>query len=205
MEGGGEKRERLPASPTILENAPLYFTVRLICKLTARQNRSMTNRLPLDYQICKITLFSNRTRSRRLEKLYSFFFLLSSQLSRQTRAETLAMQASSLREEFLLGSWTAGSWVFFWILRDWWPSDHATSAVKPYSSTLQFLVVCVKKLLLIVNLRYCSYWCLLRSFLKRSLSVFTPLVFGVAHRVIDIFLIVQKCKPLFFGLSSLHA
>ena len=74
MEGGGEKRERLPASPTILENAPLYFTVRLICKLTARQNRSMTNRLPLDYQICKITLFSNRTRSRRLEKLYSFFF-----------------------------------------------------------------------------------------------------------------------------------
>ena len=86
--GGGEKRERLPASPTILENAPLYFTVRLICKLTARQNRSMTNRLPLDYQICKITLFSIRTRSRRLEKLYSFFFC-----SRQTREETLAMQA----------------------------------------------------------------------------------------------------------------
>ena len=72
--GGGEKRERLPASPTILENAPLYYTVRLICKLTARQKRSMTNRLPLDYQICKITLFSNKTRSRRLEKLYSFFF-----------------------------------------------------------------------------------------------------------------------------------
>ena len=198
--GGGEKRERLPASPTILENAPLYFTVRLICKLTARQNRSMTNRLPLDYQICKITLFSIRTRSRRLEKLYSFFFC-----SRQTREETLAMQARSLREEFLLGSWTAGSWEFFWILRDWWPSEHATAAVKPYSSTLQFLVVCVKKLLLIVNLRYCSYWWLLRSFLKRSLSVFTPLVFGVAHRVIDSFLIVQKCKPLFVGLSSLHA
>ena len=85
--GGGEKRERLPASPTILENAPLYFTVRLICKLTARQNRSMTNRLPLDYKNCKITLFSNKTRSRRLEKLYSFFFLLSSQLSRRTRAQ----------------------------------------------------------------------------------------------------------------------
>ena len=64
--------------------------------------------------------------------------------------------------------------------------------------------MCVKKLLLIVNLRYCSYWCLLRSFLKRSLSVFTPLVFGVAHRVIDIFLIIQKCKPFFVGLSSLH-
>ena len=90
--GGGEKRERLPATPTILENAPLYFTVRLICKLTARQNRSMTNRLPLDYKNCKITLFSNKTRSRRLEKLYSFFFLLSSQLSRRTRAQTLAMQ-----------------------------------------------------------------------------------------------------------------
>ena len=54
--------------------------------------------------------------------------------------------------------------------------------------------MCVKKLLLIVNLSYCSYWCLLRSFLKRSLSVFTPLVFGVAHRVIDIFLRIQKCN-----------
>ena len=67
--GGGEKRKRLPANPTILENAPWYFTVRFICKLTARQNRNITNRLPLDYQICKITLFSNRTRSRRLQKL----------------------------------------------------------------------------------------------------------------------------------------
>ena len=52
-----------------MENAPWYFTVRFICKLTARQNRSITNRLPLDYQICKIALFSNRTRSRRLQKL----------------------------------------------------------------------------------------------------------------------------------------
>ena len=71
VEGGGgrEKRKRLPANPTILENAPLYFTVRFICKLTARQNRSITNRLPLDYQICKITLFSNRTRCRRLQEL----------------------------------------------------------------------------------------------------------------------------------------
>ena len=102
--GGGEKRERLPASPTILENAPLYFTARLICKLTARQNRSMTNRLPLDYQICKITLFSNRTRFRRLKKTVFLFFLLSSQLFGRTRSETLAMQASSLREEFFLGS-----------------------------------------------------------------------------------------------------
>ena len=68
-EGEGEKRKRLPANPTILENAPWYFTVRFICKLTARQNRNITNRLPLDYQICKITLFSNRTRSRRLQKL----------------------------------------------------------------------------------------------------------------------------------------
>ena len=67
--GGGDKRKRLPANPTILENAPWYFTVRFICKLTARQNRSITNRLPLDYQICKIALFSNRTCSRRLQKL----------------------------------------------------------------------------------------------------------------------------------------
>ena len=44
--GGGEKRKRLPANPTILENAPWYFTVRLICKLTARQNRSITPGLP---------------------------------------------------------------------------------------------------------------------------------------------------------------
>ena len=42
--GGGEKRKRLLANPTILENAPWYFTVRLICKLTARQSRSITNR-----------------------------------------------------------------------------------------------------------------------------------------------------------------
>ena len=70
MEGEeGEKRKRLPANPTILENAPWYFTVRFICKLTARQNRNITNRLPLDYQICKITLFSNRTRCRRLQEL----------------------------------------------------------------------------------------------------------------------------------------
>ena len=67
--GGGEKRKRLPTNPTILENAPWYFTVRFICKLTACQNRSITNRLPLDYQICKITLFSNRTRCRRLQEL----------------------------------------------------------------------------------------------------------------------------------------
>ena len=31
-----EKRKRLPANPTILENASWYFTVRFICKLTAR-------------------------------------------------------------------------------------------------------------------------------------------------------------------------
>ena len=45
--GAGEKRKRLPASPMILENAPWYFTVRFICKLTARQNRStgITKRL----------------------------------------------------------------------------------------------------------------------------------------------------------------
>jgi len=55
---GGEKRKRLPANPTILENAPWYFTVRFICKLTARQNRIITNRLPLDHQIWKITFHS---------------------------------------------------------------------------------------------------------------------------------------------------
>ena len=37
MEGGGEKRKR--RNPTILENAPWYFTVLFICKLTARQDR----------------------------------------------------------------------------------------------------------------------------------------------------------------------
>ena len=39
VEGGGgeEKRKRLPANPTILENAPWYFTIRLIFKLAARQ------------------------------------------------------------------------------------------------------------------------------------------------------------------------
>ena len=40
MEGGrgGKKRKRLPANPTILENAPWNFAVRFICKLTARQH-----------------------------------------------------------------------------------------------------------------------------------------------------------------------
>ena len=60
--GGGEKRKRLPTNPTILENAPGNFTVRFIFKLTACQNRSITNRLSLDYQICKIALFSNQGR-----------------------------------------------------------------------------------------------------------------------------------------------
>ena len=67
--GGGEKSKRLLANPMILENAPWYFTIRFIWNLTARQNRSFTNRLPLDYQICKITLFLNRTCSRLLQKL----------------------------------------------------------------------------------------------------------------------------------------
>ena len=56
VEGGGEKRKGLPVNPTILENAPWYFTARFTCELTARQNRSITNRLPLDHQISKITL-----------------------------------------------------------------------------------------------------------------------------------------------------
>ena len=37
--GGGEKRKRFPANSTIMENAPWYFMVRFICKLTARQDR----------------------------------------------------------------------------------------------------------------------------------------------------------------------
>ena len=42
LEGGGEgeKRKWLPANPSILENAPWYFTVRFICKLIVRQNRA---------------------------------------------------------------------------------------------------------------------------------------------------------------------
>ena len=43
VERGGEKRKRLPANPMILENAPWHFTVRFICKLTARQDRSLYN------------------------------------------------------------------------------------------------------------------------------------------------------------------
>ena len=56
VEGGGEKRKGLPVNPTILENAPWYFTARFTCELAACQNRSITNRLPLDHQISKITL-----------------------------------------------------------------------------------------------------------------------------------------------------
>ena len=56
MEGGsgGKKRKRLPASPTILENAPWNLTVRFICKLTARQH----DRQRTDYQIWKKLLSS---------------------------------------------------------------------------------------------------------------------------------------------------
>ena len=67
-EGEGRRGNACPQT-TILENAPWYFTVRFICKLTARQNRNITNRLPLDYRICKITFFSNWTRCRRLQEL----------------------------------------------------------------------------------------------------------------------------------------
>ena len=41
--GGGDKRKGLPENPTIPENAPWYFTVRFICKLIARHNRSTKN------------------------------------------------------------------------------------------------------------------------------------------------------------------
>ena len=54
--GGGEKRKRLPANPTILKNAPWYFTVRLICKLTARQIEellcSLIEHVPGDCKNC---------------------------------------------------------------------------------------------------------------------------------------------------------
>ena len=43
VERGGEKRKRLPANSMILENAPWHCTVRFICKLTARQDRSLYN------------------------------------------------------------------------------------------------------------------------------------------------------------------
>ena len=35
-EGGGEKK-RMPENPVILENAPWYFTIWFICKLTVCQ------------------------------------------------------------------------------------------------------------------------------------------------------------------------
>ena len=51
--------------PTILENALWYFTVRFICKLTARQNRSQYNEQITRF--VKFSLFSNKTRSKRLK------------------------------------------------------------------------------------------------------------------------------------------
>ena len=50
---------------TILENALSYFTVRFICKLTARQDRSQYNEQIT--RSVKFTLFSNKTRSTRLK------------------------------------------------------------------------------------------------------------------------------------------
>ena len=66
--GRGEE-ETLARKPHDSGKRPWYFTVRFICKLTARQNRNITNRLRLYYQICKITLISNRTRCRRWQEL----------------------------------------------------------------------------------------------------------------------------------------
>ena len=116
-------------------------------------------------------------------------------------------------------SWTAGSWGFFWILRDWWPRKHTTAAVKPYSSTLQFLISCVRekkkktsspstvKRLLPVDLSSRKVATLLLTCAtvasKRSLFVFTPLVFGVAYNVIDFFCIYHLYK-FFFGSSRVR-
>ena len=116
-------------------------------------------------------------------------------------------------------SWNAGSWGFFWILRDWWPRKHTTAAVKPYSSTLQFLISCVRekkkktstpstvKRLLPVDLSSRKVATLLLTCAtvasKRSLFVFTPLVFGVAYNVIDFFLIYHL-YTFFFGSSRVR-
>ena len=83
--GGGEKRKRLPANPTILENAPWNFTVRFICKLTARQNRNITNRLPLDYLPLP---------------RHSFFFCSCQSFLDEPREETLVTQAIKSRIVF---------------------------------------------------------------------------------------------------------
>ena len=40
---GGEKGKRSPTNPTTLENSPLYFMVRFICKLTTCQGNSQCN------------------------------------------------------------------------------------------------------------------------------------------------------------------
>ena len=123
------------------------------------------------------------------------------------------------REERLLESWTAGSWEFFWILRDWWPRKHATAAVKPYSSMLQFLISCVRekkkkktsspstvKRLLAVDLCSRKVATLLLTCAtvasKRSLFVFTPLVFGVAYNVIDFFFLIYHLYTFFFRLLT---
>ena len=175
--GGGEKRERLPASPTILENALLisrfgwfvnWQLVKIEVWLTGypwitrivKSLCSLIKHVPGDWKNCIPFFFCSRpnfldelARKRLLCNLVPRAFPSKNGWGRPRGRGWLAMQASSLREEFLLGSWTAGSWEFFWILRDWWQSEHATAAVKPYSSTLQFLVVCVtEKLLLIVEL-----------------------------------------------------
>ena len=62
--GRGEE-EMIAGKPTILENALWYFTVRFICKLTARQDRRQYNEQITRF--VKFTLFSNKTRSTRLK------------------------------------------------------------------------------------------------------------------------------------------
>ena len=67
LKGEGRRGNACPQTPRFWKT-PLDIS-RFGCKLTACQNRNITNRLPLDYQICKITFFSNRTRCRRLQEL----------------------------------------------------------------------------------------------------------------------------------------
>ena len=62
--GRGEE-EAIARKPTILESALWYFTVRFICKLTARQDRSQYNEQITRFVKC--TLFSSKTRSTRLK------------------------------------------------------------------------------------------------------------------------------------------
>ena len=104
----GEKRKHLPANPMILENAPWYFTLRFICKLTGvKVDTSITNspnRLPEFTVVCnKFAITDKPLHKHDSNKYESKAFFICNQRSFQTRFVTCVNK-------------TYWVWVMYWSL-----------------------------------------------------------------------------------------